>query len=575
VVVTSHGELAVLNGGEIRSSTFAQGQAGSVVVTADRSLTVDRQGSEFFTGITSSATSGSEGDAGSVVVTSHGELAVLNGGAISSSTFAQGQAGSVVVTADRSLTVDRQGSEFVTGITSDADSGSEGDAGNVVVTSHGELAVVNGGAISGSTFAQGRGGTVTVQALGKLTLQGNGSRITARASQSSTGRTGDVKVVAGDELNLSDHAKISIENAGHLPDAMPSESHGLAVTAPVVKLDGADTQITAVTLGNANAGSILVNVAKFLAITQGAAITSATSGAGGAGDVMVHAGVLTIDGGGLISAEAQAESGGQTGRVTVTASDSMRLTHAAKISLANAGQVSDPGQIQAGQIQISTPRLELNHSQITTQADGNLDAGRIELDVAETLSLADTSFIRTTANTGHGGDIVVSVLGGDPLSLRDSGIETSVRGPGGDGGEIGLQAPTLLLETGMIQANAVSGRGGDIQLNVQTLMPSGNQINGQELGGGDPFSAGQRAGEWASDQFGNNVIQAVSQTGVSGTTTLSTPQLNLSGALANLGNPVLDTSRLEADYCALGLGSSLILEGHGGLLPRGDDLMVY
>ena len=80
-------------GAEISSSTFAQGNAGSVEVKAGE-LRIDDSGNpDQFTGITSKANPDSSGNAGTVTVTVEGLLELLNGGEITSSTFAQGNAG--------------------------------------------------------------------------------------------------------------------------------------------------------------------------------------------------------------------------------------------------------------------------------------------------------------------------------------------------------------------------------------------------------------------------------------------------------------------------------------------------
>jgi hypothetical protein len=74
---------------------------------------------------------------------------------------------------------------------------------------------------------------------------------------------------------------------------------------------------------------------------------------------------------------------------------------------------------------------------------------------------------------------------------------------------------------------------------------------------------------------GLNVIQAVSETGVSGALSVTAPQLNLSGVLANLGGPQFDSGVIEQGYCEVGTGSSLVRKGRGGLPAKGGDLLVF
>src|SRR5207253_527376 len=97
VLVTQ--DLSIVNGGEINSSTFGKGNAGSVKVSAG-GITIDSKGkTQLPTGIYSNAFSDSSGNAGTIEVTATGNLSVLNGGEINSSTFAKGNAGSLKVSA--------------------------------------------------------------------------------------------------------------------------------------------------------------------------------------------------------------------------------------------------------------------------------------------------------------------------------------------------------------------------------------------------------------------------------------------------------------------------------------------
>jgi hypothetical protein len=51
-------------------------------------------------------------------------------------------------------------------------------------------------------------------------------------------------------------------------------------------------------------------------------------------------------------------------------------------------------------------------------------------------------------------------------------LRTSVLGQSGNGGDISVATDTLLLDTGLVQANtaAQGAKGGTISLNVQTLI---------------------------------------------------------------------------------------------------------
>ena len=254
-VTVKTGSLDIVNGGEISSNTFSQGQAGSVDVTAQK-LKIDMQASNRFTGISASAKEGS-GNGGGVVVNAD-SLDIINGGAISGTTWTQGHAGNVNVTAQQ-LKIDGYGSSV------SSSTNGKGDAGNVLVNS-GSLDIVNGGEISSNTWDQGHGGTVNVIAdylkiSNQEALYPTG--ILADAIRGSSGNAGNVIVKA---------RSLEIGSAGQISSLAWSLGHGgnVNVTSNQLKIDGQN--------GNSNTGIF----------------ADAVNGIGNAGDVIVVADNLEI-----------------------------------------------------------------------------------------------------------------------------------------------------------------------------------------------------------------------------------------------------------------------------------------
>jgi hypothetical protein len=73
---------------------------------------------------------------------------------------------------------------------------------------------------------------------------------------------------------------------------------------------------------------------------------------------------------------------------------------------------------------------------------------------------------------------------------------------------------------------------------------------------------------------GNNVIQAAAPNGLKGQINSSSPQLNLSGTLANLIVQSFDQNALSRNLCAIGTSSSLSQSGNGGLRRRAKDALI-
>ncbi|MDO9141885.1 MAG: filamentous hemagglutinin N-terminal domain-containing protein [Methylobacter sp.] len=581
------GTLNVVNGGEIASSTFAHGNAGSVAVSADK-MTVDNQGfSLWATGVLSQAEADSTGGHAGNVSIQAGALDIVNGGVIASSTFAQGNAGSVSVNAG-ALTID--GQTFLpspTGVFSQAESGSGGHAGNLTVNA-GILDIFNGGAISSSTFSQGNAGSVAITA-NTLTVDGrerDSAGIASAANAGSSGHAGHVTVQAG-QLTLLNNGLISSDtlaqgNAGNvaiqaetldiLNNGFISSSTGaegdagsVIVSAGALTIDGqsggAGIASGAAAGSTGHAGNVAVS-ARTLGVVNGGKILSSTLAQGKAGSVNVQAEQAVVSGGSSISSGSEGrDSSGRTGDVIVSVSDWLLLSEG-RISIENEADAAlNAALIRPGSIVVSATDIVMKDSEITSNASGNVAAGNITVNFSHQLTMAP-SFISTTANTGDGGAIAIN--GGELIYLQNSGFRTTVSGANSNGGDIFTKAGILVMDSGLIQANAVGGSGGNIELGLDALIPSGNTL----LLGGSAIA-------WQPLAPGFNVVQAASQAGLSGTVSVTAPQLNLSGIIANLGGAQFGSRSIGQDYCGSDNSSSLTRIGHGGLKPKSGEQLPF
>ena len=209
VAVNAIGDLSLIDGGQIYSSTYSKGAAGSVKVSAD-SMLIDRQGGKL-TSIFSNAESGSTGHAGSIDVSVTGNLSILNQGQIASLTKSSGNAGAIRVNAGTMSIVgqDWNADNEFTGILSDADLySSGGHAGSVDVSVTGSLSLTNG-VIQSNTYASGNAGSVKV-AAGSISIDGKGD-FTSGISTSTYGTIGN----AG-SVEVTTTGNLSIVNGGRI-----------------------------------------------------------------------------------------------------------------------------------------------------------------------------------------------------------------------------------------------------------------------------------------------------------------------------------------------------------------------
>ncbi|MFI3122772.1 MAG: hypothetical protein QX194_02405, partial [Methylococcales bacterium] len=423
-------------------------------------------------------------------------------------TMGSGQGGSVQVNAD-TLEINGKGSEdnLFTGILSNAVG--TGNAGNVSVKAN-TLALTEKGRIASNSYGNGNGGDVNVQAK-NVSINGNNSSVYTGIA-SNTYNNGDAGTVT---LNATD---INVENAGR--------------------------------------------------------ITTNTRGQGKAGNLVVNAENITIDAKNSlylagIAAAASPESTGQIGNVEVSATNKLVLKNDAVISVKNRANIEHPESIVAGTISIKAGDVYLqNNSSISAESTGNVDASNIRAQILRGLWMNNSS-ITMQAKSGNGGAIFMN--SGAVIDMFSSVITTSVESSTGNGGNITVATQNLVLDDGAVQANAYSGNGGDVLLQIDSLVGSREQV--QQGGKKIDIGTAPKQTIWKTNSNVRNVIQAASEHGLSGQVIVTSPQINLSGVLAGLSTEQFDPNILRQDYCATGTGSSLTNKGYGALPAKPSDLL--
>jgi filamentous hemagglutinin family protein len=323
------GHLEIRDGGRITSNTLSQGNAGLVRVEANH-LVIGGPG--VGASIASEAVVRSSGMGGNVMVKAD-QLEILQGGQITSSTFARGDAGTVVVEAEQLLINGGIGG-LPTGILSAASFENEafrptakGDAGNVIVKAD-ELEIRNGGQITSSAFARGDAGRVQVNA-GQLLINELGS-ITSSAEFNSDGKAGTVMVTAdkldihhGGEISSSglgagpagdvrlDVGSVEVTNAGIRTSGKGAEGGRINLTA-----DGLvyllDAEITSSGIQSGSNAS-LIRLSAPTIVLNNSMVTSLTGGSQplqGSGEAQLLGGVTVISANSTVSASSSVETTG-------------------------------------------------------------------------------------------------------------------------------------------------------------------------------------------------------------------------------------------------------------------------
>ncbi|BAY15975.1 hypothetical protein NIES21_17970 [Anabaenopsis circularis NIES-21] len=296
--------VRLLDGGRISTDLFGAfspltGKAGDISVTATQSLEIRGIDPDNGTSaIISSILTGTVGQGGNVTINT-GQLALSNGGTISSqitgspiaALAGRGIAGNITIHA-----TDVQVSDPVVDLLGNAPSGitvavgqnSTGQGGNIHLTAD-SLRVFNGGQITSSTDGKGAAGNVSLE-VKNITVEGisqpltNGrilpSAITAASKTSSD--AGSISLIV-DQLNVLDNGQISVSNTGG------GNSGNLLVNANQIKLTQAGSLLAEVSAGDR--GNITLNTDVLLMRYGGKINTNATGKATG-GNITINAPII-------------------------------------------------------------------------------------------------------------------------------------------------------------------------------------------------------------------------------------------------------------------------------------------
>lgn len=502
-------QLTLTSGGVLASSSVGSRSGGNITVRTGSRIDISGAGSDRFTGIASLGTIAGDGNVGAISLET-GTLSLSSGAFISASNLGGGPGGSIDVMARDRVEIDGGGQQ--TAILASALIGSQGRAGNVRVTT-GSVSLRAGGKISSETGGQGRGGDVTVIARDAIEIANEGSQdqtaISAATLSTASGDAGLVNIQAHD-LTVRDGGAISSNSvgAGRGGDVTVDVAGGLTLTGtgPGSSVSGIFAGTSAANGGNA--GSIRVT-AGTLAIDSGAKIASDTSNGGRGGDIQVGvADRLTIDGQGstvaslsAIAARALSGSTGDGGSVTITAGSA---------ELRNGGQVisNSFGRGRGGSVTFRVGgALSLSGFGPTsfpsgifaeTRAGDGGDAGTIDVSAGTLAIDSGGQIASTTFGAGRGGSVAVAVadrltvdaLGVDPSSL--TGISAAAgRNSSGAAGTVAVSAGTIELGPGgrILSTASGAGPGGNVAVAARDRLSIAGSAAAISAGA-DSFGAG-------------------------------------------------------------------------------------
>ncbi|WP_408037184.1 autotransporter outer membrane beta-barrel domain-containing protein [Tolypothrix bouteillei] len=414
--------------------------------------------------------------------------------------------------------------------------------------------------VASSALGLGKGGDITIS-TGQLLLRG-GAQITTQSVSSGQGGNIVVKVSESilasgfNPINPSASTSILTNSAGS------GKAGNVALsTQKLIVANGATIGSTTFTTGDSGAVQIdasdSIDVSGINNITfLPSIVASSTIGYGNAGSLTISTARLIVREGGLVSSSTGAI--GNAGNVKITASEFIDVNGASSHSFLTSSIGSNALRLDpvtrkiynlpeipngnAGGVVLITPQLHItDRAEVGVKNDGTGHAGNFEI-YADSIVLNNRGAISAATQSGNGGNLLLNAR---QLLLIDGNSKISVEAKGaGDGGNISMNTPVVVgYNNSDIIANAIQGRGGNIQITTQGIFGL----------------------KFRPQLTSENDITASSQSGVSGTVQINTIGITPNIAVVELPANVVDPSQQIASGCAGSQSSRFVATGRGGI----------
>ncbi len=364
---------------------------GNITLTNNASIDVGKQGAgdiyirggQFFLDNSSIiANTEIDQDSGLIAINVN-ELHLDNQADIDSRAFGPGQGGQIIINVAGNTTLSGNSQIRTSSLSTSTQAG---DAGNITIKT--QSLNLSDSTISSTTAGPGQGGDITIKASQYINLISTADFSTA--------------IVASSKSNTS-HTDAG--NAGRI-----------FISAKDLNLSGAASQIDNSTYGSGQGGSITLQVADCLRLTDQALISADSSGTGHAGSIYVNATTLEMDNG-TISTAAETSAGGN---IIVNARTQLNMNNSLLSATVNGGVGN------GGNLAISNPRFfNLTDSNIIANASGG--HGGLILVITGTPIKSHNSSITATSETGLEGEVKVDNIfnvdiGTLPIDFLDASV---------------------------------------------------------------------------------------------------------------------------------------------------------
>ena len=347
----------------------------------------------------------------------------------------------------------------------DINTGASGDAGDVFIDSRSGINL-NGTIEASGGLLGGNGGDVTLLANGDITL---GDGVSIRSDTNPL-----IPIIGlGGNITLNSHQSDILVSGGRISTSTNSITSGTGGDINIIARSfvGKDrTELsTASSLGEANAGNIIIKTSNSVTLDGQSRVTSQTRTPGNGGDIRITTGSLTLlDNSSLRS---RTSGKGNAGNVMIQADSVTFEDSVAESAVESNAEAEGKG----GDIRISTGSLlitsAITNSGLSTRTEGKGDSGNILIQARDRI-LLNNDQVRlnsTTSGAGNAGNIIISAPNADLTFDGAIKVFTSVQpGAVSDGGNIDITGRSLSLNNGVAMSATTAGVGnaGRINLNI-------------------------------------------------------------------------------------------------------------
>ncbi len=266
-------------------------------------------------------------------------------------------------------------------------------------------------------------------------------------------------------------------------------------------------------------------------------------GTGSGGTLEINTRRLIMENGSTISVGTY-NPVGRGGNIIINASESIEMSGRSKNPIGSTISIAayNDSRNSAGKIVINTGRLILrDKAEIGGENQGLGSGGNVKIN-ANSIFLDTDARIAANTTFGNGGNLTLNIS--DGLVMRGQSKITTEAGNNGDGGNIAINAATVVaLENSDIVANAFEGSGGQININTQGIFGT----------------------EFREELTSKSDTTASSEFGLSGTVTINNPAVNPTTGLVKLSERVNDPESQIEVGCAAARGNSFTVVGRGGI----------